>query len=163
MYNGKSWQYKVVVLEAQTSVCFRVIKLDPSDLLRVLPSSVEACDDAGLIADQTACTINLTGVYATEPGVALGPDENECLREMDYMEPGVIEIASVHDIERSGLRNEVVKDIDVVNVPLAIKAQAGMLPLMSSKACNLTAAFVFRNVAHGNRSRHRSMMVESSA
>ena len=39
----------------------------------------------------------------------------------------------------------------------------GMLPCRSSKVCILTAALCWRNFAHGNSDRHRSMVVESNA
>ena len=39
----------------------------------------------------------------------------------------------------------------------------GMLPRRSSRVCSLTAPLAWRNFAHGNNARQRSMVVESSA
>jgi len=85
--DGQGWQDKVVGQEDQAFVRFRVVELDPSDLFRVLPSSVEAGEDAGLVADQTTGTIDLIGVHSPELGIGLGSDDEEGLRDMYGVEP----------------------------------------------------------------------------
>src|ERR1039457_3558008 len=42
-------------------------------------------------------------------------------------------------------------------LPLVMLMNVGMLPCRSSNVCILTAALCFRNLAHGNNERHRSM------
>jgi len=114
--DGQGGQHEVVGQEDQAFVCFRVVEFDPSDLFRVLLSGIEAGEEAGLVADQTTGTIDIIGVHSPELGIGLGSDDEECLREVYGVEPGVIEIASVHDIERTGLRNEVIENVDVMDV-----------------------------------------------
>src|SRR5664279_3755863 len=47
--------------------------------------------------------------------------------------------------------------------PLVTRINVGMLPCRSSKVCIVTAALPWRNFAHGNSDKHRSMVVESRA
>ena len=113
--DGKGGQREVVGKEDQAFVCFGVVELYPSDLVREITGGIESGEDAGLIADQAACTINLMGIQSPELGIALGPDDEESLSAVDIVEPFVIEITSVHDIERTGLRDQIVENIDIVD------------------------------------------------
>src|SRR6516225_9250977 len=47
--------------------------------------------------------------------------------------------------------------------PSVMPINVGMLPCRSSRVCILTAVLCFLNLAHGNRERHKSMVVESNA
>jgi hypothetical protein len=113
--DGQGRQYEVVCKEYQPFVCFGVVELDSPDFVRVILSGIEACENAGLIAYQAACTIDLIGIQSPELCIALGPDDKESLREVDLIEPGVIEIATIHDVERTGFGKQVIEDVDVVN------------------------------------------------
>src|SRR5713226_3344872 len=44
-----------------------------------------------------------------------------------------------------------------------MRMKVGILPCRSSRVCILTAALCFRNFAHGNNAKHKSMVVESNA
>ncbi len=122
--DGRGGRHEVVGQEDQAFVCFRVVELDTSDLFRVLLSGIEAGEEAGLVADQTTGTIDIMGVHSPELGIGLGSDDEEGLREMYGVEPGVIEIASVHDnIERSGFRNELIENIDVMDLAVGDKGK----------------------------------------
>ena len=115
MSDGRCWQHEVVGQEDQVFSGFGVVELDSPDLVRVFLCGIEAGEETGLIADQTTGTIDLIGIHPSESSVALCPGDEESLRAVDVVEPCVIEITSVHDIEGSGLRNEVVEDIDIVD------------------------------------------------
>jgi hypothetical protein len=82
---------------------------------------------------------------------------------MHQVKPPEVQIAAIHDVERSGFQDQNVEHIDIA--PLAVRDVngAGMLPRRSSSVCIFTADLVVRNNAHGKSDRHRSMAVESSA
>src|ERR1035437_7315435 len=48
-------------------------------------------------------------------------------------------------------------------LPWVMRINVGILPCRSSSVCIFTAPLCWRNFAHGNRERQRSMVVESSA
>ena len=116
--DGQGGQHEVVGKKDQAFACFGVVEFDPSDFVGIILSGVEAGEDAGLIAEHAASTVDLVGVQSSEPGIALSPDDKEGLREMYVVESGVIKVATVHDIEGSGLRNEVIEDVDVVDLAI---------------------------------------------
>ena len=68
------------------------------------------------------------------------------------VQPLEVEVAAVHDVERAGLGNQPVKDVDVVQLAVADVRKLGMLPRRSSSVCSLIAALVDRKTAHGNTS-----------
>ena len=53
--------------------------------------------------------------------------------------------------------------IDLWPLIKEIEMKVGMGPRKSRSVCNLIAALARRNRAHGNKFKHRSMVVESSA
>src|SRR5438132_14274727 len=48
-------------------------------------------------------------------------------------------------------------------LPSVMRINVGILPRRSNKVCILTAALYLRKFAHGNKARHKSMVVESNA
>lgn len=116
--NGQGGQHEVVGKEDQAFARFGVVELNSSDFIRVILSGVETCENAGLIADQTASTIDLMGIHSSELGIALGSDDEEGLRELDLIEPCVIKIATIHDVERTGFGEQIIEDVDVMDFPV---------------------------------------------
>ena len=117
--DGQGRQDEVVGQEDKTFACFSVVELDPPDFIRVLLSGVETNENTGLIADQTASTIDLMGIHSPELGITLGSDDEEGLREVDLIESGVIEIATIHNVERTCFREQIIEDVDVMDFPVS--------------------------------------------
>jgi len=117
--DGQSRQDEVVGKEYKAFACFGVVEFDSPDFIRVILSGVESCEDARLIAYQAGSAIDGMGIQSPELGIALGPDDKEGLREVDFIEPGVIEIATIHDVERACFGEQVIEDVDVVNLSVS--------------------------------------------
>ena len=117
--DGQGRQDEVVGEEDKTFACFGVVELDSPDVIRVLLSGVETSENTGLIADQTASTIDLMGIHSPELGITLGSDDEEGLREVDLIEPSVIEITTIHNVERTRFREQIIEDVDVMDFPVS--------------------------------------------
>lgn len=148
--NGQGWQDKVIGQEDQPIDCLRVVELDPTDLFRVLLSGIEAGEDIGLIADQITGTIDLRA-HSPELGIGLGSDDEEGLREMCGVEPGVIRVASVHDIERTGLRNEIVKNIDIVDLAVGDEGKCRNTSSQIEQGMEFDCSFRLEEVCPGEQ------------
>jgi len=114
--NSKSRQNEVVGKEYKSFACFGVVEFDSPNFIWVILSGIEACEDTRLIAYQAGSAIDGMGIQSPELGIALGPDDKEGLREVDLIESDVIEIATIHDVERACFREQVIEDVDVVNL-----------------------------------------------
>jgi hypothetical protein len=121
--DGQSGHDEVVGQEDQAITCFDVVEFDSPDFVRVILGSIEAGEDAGLITYQPACTIDFMGIHSTEPGITLGTDDEEGLREVDLIEPGVIKITTIHDVERTCFREQVIEDVDVMDLTVSDKGK----------------------------------------
>ena len=54
-------------------------------------------------------------VAALEQNVGLGADDEEGRAEREDVEALEIHVAAVHDVERAGLRQNLVEDVDIVH------------------------------------------------
>ena len=102
-------------------------------------------------------------VAPLEQDVLLGSHDEERRAEGEHEEALEIDVGPIHDVEGAGLGEELVEDVDVVRFASGNAYNVGMLPRRSNSVCIFTTALRWRNWAHGNSFRHRSMVVESSA
>src|SRR5208283_1908995 len=84
-------------------------------------------------------------------------------RPMKHIQPSEINIAAIHDIDRSGFRRDHVQRAGVAHFANGNMDKTGDRPRRSRSVCILTAALVERKSAHGNNERHKSIVVLSSA
>ena len=82
---------------------------------------------------------------------------------MHFVQPGKIQIATIHDVKRAGFDKQYIEHVESPILPSLMWMNAGIAPRKSSSVCIFTAAVVVRNGAQSNRLKQRSMVVESSA
>ncbi len=70
---------------------------------------------------------------------------------------------AVHDIDGAGLDDQHVERVHVMQFSVGNMDETGDGAAQVSSVCNLIAALVERNGAHGNNDRQRSMVVASRA
>ncbi len=109
-------QGEVVGPEDQGPVAFRVAGPDPPPPVRVVGRAVDAVGPHDLVADEARAAVHGPGGEAAEFRVRLRSQDAEAATEGAGMETLDVEVGSVHDIERPGLRHPVVKPVDVVSV-----------------------------------------------
>jgi len=149
--DGRGRQGEVVGKEDQTFVCFGVKELYPSDLVRVILGSIEAGEDAYLIADQAACFIDLTGIHSPELGVALGPDNEEGLREMDLVESCEVEVSTIHDVEGTGIGKQVIEDVDVMDLAVGDEGECRNTSSQIEQSVEFDCGFCLAEVCPGEK------------
>ncbi len=109
-------QGEVVGPEDQGPVAFRVAVPDPPPPVRVVGRAVDAVGPHDLVADEARAAVHGPGGEAAEFRVRLRSQDEEAATEGAGMETLAVEVGSVHDRERPGLRHQVVKPVDVVSV-----------------------------------------------
>ena len=78
-----------------------------------------------LIAFDSGGLVDRVRVKSSELQVGLGPDDEECSNHVESKESIESYVASIHDVEASGLRNQFVEDIDVVQQTVADAYKGG--------------------------------------
>jgi hypothetical protein len=124
---------------------------------------IEAVESNGLVADEPCVAIYRRRVHAPCIEDSLGARDEEAARLIERVEPLIVQVAPIHDVEGAGLDKQQVQHVDVVHLAVGDVDEGGDRPRRSSSVCNFTAALVERNGAHGNIDRHRSMVVASRA
>jgi len=81
----------------------RVVEADTTEVLRVGLAAPKTVEPDGLVTDDAVASITRGRVEAAGIHIGLGTRHEECSCEMQLVEPGEIEVAAVHDINRSRL------------------------------------------------------------
>ena len=78
---------------------------------------LQAGRDDRLVKAQAGGFVHRVGVAADEAEVFLGASDQERGTLMQAMPAGEVQITAIHDVERTGLPNELVEEVYVVNAP----------------------------------------------
>ena len=117
-----------------------------------------------MIGSQAAGFVHRTRIAALEQEVLFGAHDEKCGAEREEKETLEIDVAAIHHVEGARLGQNFVEDVDVVHFAFGNADKRGdAAAARSSSVCILTVALCWRNRAHGNSERQRSMVVESSA
>jgi hypothetical protein len=109
-----------MLLVKNTSVSsFLVAVTDATQPLGISPLRIEHDELDDLIADQAGAAIDRLRENAPALEVRLGTGDEEAAGLMQGMQALEVEIATVHDVERTGLRNQQIEHIDVVQLAIA--------------------------------------------
>ena len=82
---------------------------------------------------------------------------------MQHIKAGKVDVATIHDVDGSGFRQEHIEGMNVVQLAIRDVDKTRNVARRSSSVCIFTAALVVRKCAHGKTDRHRAMVVESRA
>jgi len=103
-------------------------------------------------------------VKSPDVEVAFGPYHKETRALMDSIQTSEVEIAAIHDIDSASFDYEMIEDSDIVHTSVSNDNHGGnTAPQIQEGMQLVTAPFLLRNSAHGNRERHKSIVVESRA
>jgi hypothetical protein len=117
--NGQGRQGRVVGEEDQSLLGCWVLEPDTSQVFGVVLRNVVTVQCDGLIADKTAAPVYLGRVHAPGVHVAFGAGHKEGACLMHLEKACKVQVASVHDVERSWLQNQEVQHIDLVHLAIA--------------------------------------------
>ena len=162
--DGQGARRKMISYKDQSFAGFRIDQTDAEQMLRIIPPRVETVKDDGLIEAQTCHFVDGARINPVIVHVDFGARDQEGAGLMEHTEPAKIDIAAIHHIDRSGLGDDQIEGYTASPIlPCETWIKLGIGPRRSSSVCIFTAALVERKSAHGNRDRHRSIVVLSSA
>ena len=116
-----------------------------------------------LVKAQPGGFIHRLRVAADKAEVFSGAGDKKGGRQMQAIEPGEVEIAAIHDVERPRLPRQLVEEVHVVNLARSDNDDGGKVTLEREQRVELDGGFVAAELGLGNSERHRSIVVESSA
>src|SRR5208282_21428 len=80
---------------------------------------VEAGKKDGLIADQTGAAVDRVRVTPLDLEIRLAAGHEEAARLVEAVQPLEVEKAPIHDVERAGLGQQLIEDVDLVHLAVA--------------------------------------------
>ena len=80
---------------------------------------VEASEHDGLIADQSGGAIDRMRITTLGLEIGLGAGDEEAFRLVQLMKPLEVDVAAIHDVESTGLGQQQVQNVDVVQFAVA--------------------------------------------
>ena len=83
----------------------------------------------GLVETQAGGFVHRAGVTAGTAEVLFGAGDEKSTTLVDAIPAGEVEVAAIHDVERSGVPDELVKDVDVVNTASGDNDDGGKVAL----------------------------------
>src|SRR6266705_823896 len=94
--------------------------------------------------------------------IVFGSRDEKCPCLMDRIKSPEIDIAPIHDVNRSSLQGDQVKRKGIAHFTVGNMDKTGDRPAQIEQRVH-SAALVERKSAHGNSERHKSIVVLSSA
>jgi len=77
---------------------------------------------------------------------------------MELIQSLKIRIGPIHDINLTWFRNEVIKNVNIMNFAVRDPDESWISPFRSRSVCSFTAPLALRNQAHGKTDEHRSIL-----
>ena len=116
--DGERREAKAVGYEDQTLPRLLVHEADAPKLFGVVLPAPGYLQDDRLIAAESGGLVDRAGLADVEGHVALGPRNEERAGSMDTVEPGVVHVSTIHDIDASWLEGDPVKYVHVGDASL---------------------------------------------
>ena len=118
-------QGEVVGQKRDALSCF-VLDHHSAQSRRIVLAGVVDREHTDLIANDGGGTaVHRIGVSPSELGVALGPCHEEGMGLMNDVQPFEVQIAPIHQVERTGFEHQVVQHIDLVGLAVGDVNEAG--------------------------------------
>jgi hypothetical protein len=136
---------------------------DATQNRRVILRGVVAVEPDRLVASKAGVLVDRCGAETRIIEVAFGPRNEGTQMLCEPIQASEIQVASIHDIQSAGSKVRSSRMLTSCVLPSVMQIILGIEPRRSISVWILTAALCRRKVAHGNKVRHKSMVVESRA
>lgn len=117
--NRQGRERKVVGQKDQRFACQGVFEPDPSQLLWIVSRGKKSGEHHRLIADEAAWPLGSPRIDPVHPGIGFGSGDKERATPMHRKQTSKVEVAAVHDIERTRFHRHDVEHVDVVHLAVA--------------------------------------------
>src|ERR1700730_12836814 len=106
---------EVVGKELEPLLRLRVQIGDAAERIRVNGGGFKRRQDNGVIGSHASRLVQWMGVAPLQQDVLFGTYDEECRAESEHKKALEIDIASVHDVERTGLGEDLIQNVHVVH------------------------------------------------
>jgi len=113
----QSGQKKVIRQEDQVTIVFPIVEPHPTKRLGILGLGFGTGQDDRLVRGQVHGFIDGSRAESSRLKIRFGSGDEERPALMKSIEPGVVQISSVQDVERTRLERENVEDSNIVRFP----------------------------------------------
>src|ERR1700730_5694919 len=123
--DGERREREVVREEDKSLGGLGIVELDSAQLSFVTLVRVEARKHHGLIANQTSGPIDRVRVATLDFQVRFGAGDEEAARLVESGQALEVDIGPIHYVEGTGLRRELVQNLDIVKLAIADEDERG--------------------------------------
>src|ERR1017187_9359102 len=127
--NRQCGRGEVVGQEDQHCAGLGIAIADTPQRVGIIALGIKAGRHHGLVKPQTGGFVYWPGVTAGAAEVFLGAGDEESGALVEPMQPGEVQIAAIHDVERAGLPSELVENVYVVNTARCYNDNSGKVAL----------------------------------
>src|SRR5216683_7153783 len=113
------WQGEVVGEKDQRLVGLGILEANASQRRFEALVRVEAGKNDGLIADQPGAAVDRMRVTPLDLEIGLAAGHEEAAGFVKAVQPLEVEKAPIHDVERPGLGQQLIEDVDLVHLAVA--------------------------------------------
>src|SRR3989338_318045 len=138
--NALCRQVEMVGQEDQR-LALRIFDFDAPDRRWEMLLRIETGQRTQLVADDASRAICWQGVSSRKAQIRLGTRHEETACLVQTMQPGEVEIAAIHDVERPSFGNDLVENIHVVQLAVADVDEAGDIATQVEQRMQLDRRF----------------------
>ena len=106
---------EVVGQEDQHLACFGIAIANTAHRHWIIALGINAGEHHGLVETQAGGFVHGTGITACAAKVLFGAGDEVSAALMNPMPAGEVEVAAIYDVERSGVPDELVEDVDIMD------------------------------------------------
>ena len=140
--NGQRWHGEVVGQEDEEFAGEGIAIADAAERVRVIVLSLPACHHHGLVKTQAGGFIHGPGVTTGATKVLSGASDEESTALVEAMPAGEVEIAAIHDVKRTGLPDDLVKEVDIMNTARGNNDDGGKVALQGQQRVQFDGGLV---------------------
>jgi len=132
---------KVVGQKREVTIIFSIEKTNPPQRLGIFDFRFGAGQGDGLVGSQVHGFIDSSRQDPPRLKIRLGPDDKENTVLMKGIEPGEVQIATIHDVKSSGFEGQLVEDPGIVRFPIRHMDKSGDRTSQIEKRMELDGSF----------------------
>ena len=140
--DGQRRHGEVVGQEDQPLARFWIAIADAAHRDGIIVLGVKAGEYHGLVETQAGGFVNGAGVTACAAEVLFGAGDKESAALVDAIPAGEVEVAAIHDVERSGVPDQLVEDVDIMNTACGDNDDRGKVSLESQQGMEFDGGLV---------------------
>jgi len=140
--DGHRWHAEVIGQKDEGFAGFGIAIADATQRDGVIVLGVKAGEHHGLVETQAGGFVHGAGVTAGAAKVLFGTGDEESTTLVDAIPAGEVEIAAIHDVERAGVPDQLVEDIDVMHTASGDNDDGGKVALEGQQGVEFDGGFV---------------------